>query len=204
MITVVLAGVAYMLPSVYVQVRKSRRREAISGQVVEMLELVSNSLRSGFAFVQSVEMAVKQLKPPIRDELETFVNDMSLGAKTEDALRALSERAGSVDIELMVTTILIQRTTGGNLSEVLDNVASTVRERERLQGDIQALTAQQRFTGLVLSVYPILLGLLFFLISPSLTSVLWEEELGRVLLLIAAVLQVMGFLTIRRILKLDV
>lgn len=204
LITIVLGGVGFMLPSLYVQFRKARRRDAINRQIVEALELISNSLRSGFAFVQSVELAVQQLKPPIRDELEAFLNDTSLGARTEDALRAMAERTGSVDVELMVTTILVQRTTGGNLSEVLDNAAYTVRERDRLQGDIRALTSQQRLSGLVLAVYPILLGALFFVVSPSLMSVLWEEELGRVFLLVAGFLQVMGFVTIRRILKLDV
>lgn len=204
LIAAVTGLVAFMLPALYVQVRKSRRRDAINGQIVEALDLISNSLRSGFAFVQSVEMAIKQLKPPIRDEFEAFINDTALGASTEDALRAMAERSGSVDIELMVTTILVQRTSGGNLSEVLDNVAATVRERERLQGDIRALTGQQRLTGIILSIYPILLGSLFFAMAPDMMSVLWEEELGRIFLLVAGFLQLMGILSIRRILKLEV
>jgi len=105
---------------------------------------------------------------------------------------------------MVVTTILVQRTTGGNLSEVLDNVAETIRERERLQGEIRALTAQQRLTGLILSIYPVMLGLLFFALAPSLMKVLVTEEAGRVLLAVAIFLQVMGMLTIRRILRLDV
>ena len=204
LITLLLAFVAFMVPAFHVQFRKGRRRDAINRQIVEALELISNSLRSGFAFVQSVEMAVKQLKPPIRDEFEAFLNDTSLGARTEDALRAMAERTGSVDIELMVTTILVQRTSGGNLSEVLDNVAATVRERERLHGDIRTLTAQQRLTGLILSIYPILLGAFFFAMSPGMMSVLWEEDLGRVFLAVAAFLQTMGILSIRPILKLEV
>ena len=103
-----------------------------------------------------------------------------------------------------MTTILVQRTTGGNLSEVLDNVAETIRERERLQGEIRALTASQRFTGQILSLYPIALGGLFTLIAPSMMKVLWQDDLGRVMLAIAATLQVFGIITIRRILRLDV
>jgi tight adherence protein B len=200
----ICAIVGYMAPAFYVGLRKARRRDAISAQLVEMLEMLSNSLRSGFAFVQAVELAARQLKPPIKDELEAFLSDTSLGAKTEDALHALADRTASVDIELMVTTILVQRTSGGNLSEVLDNVAATIRERERLQGDIRALTAQQRFTGLVLSVYPILLGLLFVALAPDIWKVLWEKEGGRILLAVAAGLQLLGMLSIRRILKLEV
>jgi len=105
---------------------------------------------------------------------------------------------------MMVTTILVQKTTGGNLSEILDNVAETIRERERLQGEIRALTSSQRLSGIILSIYPIFLLALFTLIAYDLMSVLWTTEAGRILLMIAAVLQVMGFITIRRILRLDV
>lgn len=197
-------AIGFVLPGIAVQLRKTSRRKAINAQLVEMIEMISNSLRSGFAFVQAVELATKQLTPPIKDELEIFVSDASLGAKMDDALRGFAERTGSVDVELMVTSILIQRTSGGNLSEVLDNVANTIRERERLQGDIRALTAQQRFTGIVLSFYPIVLAALFFAISPDLMKVLWEEEGGRILVVIAATLQVLGFLSIQRILRLEV
>ncbi len=204
LLAVVAAGVGYMAPAWYLRLRKSRRQAAIGSQLVETLQLISNALRSGFAFTQAVEMAAKQLTPPIQDELYYFLRDNALGARTDDALRAMVERCGSVDMEMMVTTIIVQRTTGGNLSEILDNVAETIRERERLQGEIRALTAQQRLTGLILSVYPIVLGLLFFTISPSLMKVLWEEEVGRVLLFVAGTLQIMGALSIRQILKLDV
>jgi tight adherence protein B len=104
----------------------------------------------------------------------------------------------------MVTTILVQKTTGGNLSEILDNVAETIRERERLQGEIRALTSSQRLSGIILSIYPLFLFGIFTLIAYDLMSVLWTTEAGRFLLMIAAVLQVMGFITIRRILRLDV
>jgi tight adherence protein B len=114
------------------------------------------------------------------------------------------ERTGSLDIEMMVTTILVQRTTGGNLSEILDNVAETIRERERLKGEIQALTASQRFSGLVLSIYPAFLAAVFFLIAPSVMKVLVTEEVGRILLAVAIGLQLIGAWTIRRILTLDV
>jgi tight adherence protein B len=196
--------VGFLAPSLYVRMRKSRRRDAISGQLVEMLEMLSNSLRSGFALSQAFEMSAKQLKPPIKDELEALISDMSLGAKVEDALRDMADRTGSIDMELMVTTILVQRTSGGNLSEVLESVAATIRERERLQGDIKALTASQRFTGFVLSIYPLLLGALFFVISPNLMGVLWRDELGFAMLGFAGFLQVLGIVSIRRILKLDV
>jgi len=203
-VTVLGFVLGFLVPSFYVQIRKSRRRDAIGTQLVEMLEMLSNSLRSGFALSQAFELAAKQLKPPIKDEIEALISDMSLGAQVEDALRDMAERTGSIDVELLVTSILVQRTSGGNLSEVLDNVATTVRERERLQREIKALTASQRLTGMILSIYPVLLGLLFFALAPSLMEVLWTESLGRVLLIVAGVLQILGMISMRQILKLEV
>ena len=121
-----------------------------------------------------------------------------------DALQAMADRTGTYDIEMMVSSIIIQRTTGGNLSEILDGVADTVRERQHLQGEIKALTASQRFTGFVLSIYPIVLGLVLFSLAPSTWGVLVTEEAGRMLLAVAAVLQVLGIITIRKILTLEV
>ena len=120
------AVIGYMLPRMYMAYRKGRRLGAINGQLVEMMQLVSNSLRSGFAFTQAVELAAKQLEPPIQDELNHLLHDNALGARPEDALKDFAHRTGSYDIDMMVTTILVQRTTGGNLSEILDNVAETI------------------------------------------------------------------------------
>lgn len=202
--TVVLGGAGFMLPSVLLRYYRSRRQKAINAQLAEMLSLLSNSLRSGFAFTQAVELAAKQMGPPITQELDRFLHDISLGAPTDMALQQMADRTGSYDLDMMVSSIMIQRNTGGNLSEILDNVADTIRERERLQGEIRALTSSQRFTGLVLSVYPIFLGALFFALAPGTWKILFEAELGRILLISAAVLQVMGMITIRRILALEV
>ncbi len=198
------ALIGFMVPSWYVTILRQRRVNTINAQMVETLQLISNSLRSGFAFTQAVEMAAKQVQPPIQDELHQFLQDNALGARSDEALLALVERTGSYDVDMMVTTIIVQRTTGGNLSEILENVAETIRERERLQGEIRALTSQQRLTGLVLTFYPPALALLFFVLAPNLMKVMFEEQIGRVLLVVAVTLQVIGAIVIRRILRLDV
>jgi len=193
-----------MGPAAVVRNLKGRRQAALNAQLVETLQMISNGLRSGFAFTQAVELAARQIASPMKDELESFLRDGRLGQAAEDSLKALAERTGSLDMEMIVTTILVQRTTGGNLSEILDNVAETIRERERLKGEIRALTASQRFTGLILSIYPIFLAAVFFLIAPSVMKVLVTEEVGRILLAVAIGLQLIGAWTIRRVLTLDV
>ena len=204
LIAAFMAGAGFMLPAIVLQYYRSRRQNLIGKQLAETLALISNSLRSGFAFTQAVELAAKQIQPPIAEELERFLHDVSLGAPTDVALQQMADRSGSYDLDMMASTIVIQRNTGGNLSEILDNIAETIRERDRLQGEIRALTASQRFTGLVLSLYPLFLAALFFILAPDIWKVLIEEELGRILLIIAVTLQIMGMVTIRRILKLEV
>ncbi len=201
----IAAGVlGFMLPAWLVAIRRASRQKKLNEQLPEMLALISNSLRSGFAFTQAVDLAAEQLAPPISEELKLVQRDTTLGAPMDAALQSMADRSGSADFEMMVSSVLIQRTIGGNLSEILDRVADTVKERERLQGEIRSLTASQRLTGLVLSIYPIVLGLIFFALAPDTWAVLVTEEAGRVMLGLAAVLQVIGIVAIRRILTLEV
>ena len=204
LLAIVAGSLGFMMPAWLVAFRRSRRQAALGDQLPEMLALLANSLRSGFAFTQAIDLAAKQIESPIGEELKLLQRDTSLGAPMDEALQALADRTGTYDFEMMVSSIIIQRTTGGNLSEILDGVADTVREREHLQGEIRALTASQRFTGLVLSIYPLGLGLVLLALAPSTWSVLLTEETGRMLLAIAGTLQVLGIITIRKILTLEV
>jgi len=204
LLAVVLALVGFMLPAFHIRLRKRRRSATISRQLVETLQLITNALRSGFAFAQAVEMAAKQMAPPIKEELIQLLRDVGLGAPMDEALRTMAERSGSYDLDMAVTAMLVQRTTGGNLSEVLDNVSETMRERERIRAEIQSLTASQRLTGFILSIWPVVLAGLFFAITPGTMSVLWTDPLGRIVLAVGIGLQLLGFFTIRRILAIDI
>jgi tight adherence protein B len=199
-----LALVGFMLPALYVALRKRRRRYAIDKQLAEGLSYIANSIRAGFAMLQAFDAAAQRLQPPLSEEFSRLVADVRLGASLEDALTAMGNRVGSYDLDMVITAILIQRSSGGNLSEVLDNVAETIRERDRIRGEIRVLTAQQRFAAWVLSLWPVVLAGIFFLLNPDLMSNLWKEQAGVVMLVIAAVLQVLGFVTIRRIVAVDI
>lgn len=204
LVGVPLAAAGYAIPGLWVALRRRRRLNAIERQLPELLTLLSSSLRSGFGLQQGMDVAARQLEPPMRDEIEGFLLDTNLGASAEAALVNMVERAGSYDLDMVVTAILIQRMTGGNLAEVLDNVGETMRERERIRGEIRTMTAQQRLTGTILSVYPAVLAGLFYLINPKWMSVLFTDGLGQVLLAIGLFLQFLGFLTIRRILDIPI
>lgn len=197
------AFIGFMVPALYVGARTGRRQRLISHQLLEALQLIGNAMRSGVAFLQAVKLAAAQVPSPMADELNQFLTDTTLGAPTEDALRSLADRCGTQDMELVVTTIIIQRTTGGRLAEVLDRIADTMREREQLRGEVRAMTGQQRLSGNIMAVYPFALGGLFTLMAPSIMKVLWQETAGVVLLVTAIVLQVVAIFWMRLVLRLD-
>ena len=204
LIGIVAAAIAYMLPATFLKLRIQRRLRAIEGQLVETVTLVANGLRAGFGFAQSIESAGNRMGPPISNELNRMLLDINLGATTEDALRAMNDRIGSDDIDMVVTAILIQRTTGGNLAEILEQVTETMRERERIHGEIRTLTSSQRLTAWVLSLWPAVLGLVFFAINPSMMSLLWTTGAGFVLLGLWFVLNLLGVVSLQKILAIDV
>ena len=203
-IGVLAGGLAFMLPAFWLQRRIQGRLHKIDAQLVETLTLIANALRSGFAFAQGIDVASKRIPPPMAMELGRLLLDINLGSTIEDALRGLNRRVGSDDVDMVVTAILIQRASGGNLAEILESVTATIRERERIRGEIKTMTAQQRLTGWVLSVWPALLGLVFFLINPHVMSLLWTTTAGIVMLVVWVILNTLGIFTIQRILNIDI
>ncbi len=201
---IVIGAMMYTLPAYWLQFRIKRRLRKINSQLVETITLIANALRSGFAFAQGIDVAAKRVGPPMSAELNRLLLDINLGASIEDALRGMNERIRSDDLDMVITAILIQRQSGGNLAEVLESVTETMRDRERIEGEIKTLTAQQRLTGWVLSVWPALLGLGFFAINPKMMSLLWTTAPGIVLLVVWLVLNSLGIFTIRRILDIDI
>ena len=203
-VAVVGGVVGWTAPAYYVRFARGKRVARIETQLIEFLPALGSSLRSGFAFKPAVEAATLQVSAPLGDELATLLNDLNLGADSATALQNMGDRVGSRDLDVVITAIQVQRTTGGNLPEILDTAASALRDRERIRGEVKTFTAQQRMTGLVLSVYPVLVGLLLLAIMPAVWSKLFTEPAGQMMLAIAAVLQVVGFLAIQRALRIEV
>lgn len=202
------AVVGNLLPSWHLSRRISSRTTKFNDQLVEALDLVSNSLRSGFGLLQSMDLAAEQLDPPLAAEFKRTINDINVGASFEDALVAFNDRMQSNDLDIVITAIQIQRTVGGNLAEVLDTVARTMRERTRIKGEIQTLTAQQRLSGFIVGGLPVaIIGVLFLLgnvTGRNYTEVLFTTNTGRIALLSAVALEGMGIMLIRRIVKIEV
>ena len=196
--------VGYNIPKWYLNHRRKSRVSKLNSQLPEALTMISNSLKAGFGLLQALNTAADQLGHPISTELNRTIHEMNIGSSAEVALLSLSDRAGSYDLDIVVTAILVQRTVGGNLGEILDTVAETMRERIRIRGEIETLTAQQKLTGLVIGCLPIGVGIMFQFMSPGYISPLFHTLVGKAMLGVAVVLEVVGVMIIQRILNIEV
>ena len=201
---VAAAGVGFQLPQMWIKHRQSARAKKLEEQLPEALTMISNSLKAGFGLLQSLSLAAEQLAHPVSTELAQTVHETNIGSSMDEAFIELSKRCDSYDLDLVVTAILVQRTSGGNLGEILENVAETMRERVRIRGEITTLTAQQMMTGFVIALMPVGVGLLFLLVSPEYITPLFTETVGKMMLAVAVVLETVGVMVIRRILAIEV
>lgn len=201
---IMLAPLGWLLVGFWLKRRIASRLHKMEGQLVEMLQMLSSGLRAGFGLLQAMEAAAEQIPAPLSVEIRRTLRDTAMGASVEQALAALNDRVGSADFDIVITAILIQRSVGGNLAEILDNVAHTMRERERIKGEIRTLTSQQRLTGYVIGGIPIALLVIFYAISPDFTGLLFTDPLGRLMLMGAFVSEVIGYLIIQRIVNIEV
>jgi tight adherence protein B len=203
-------GIAFFLPRMWLNLRKSRRLKAFNGQLADTITLLANSLRAGSSFLQSIELVVRESQPPISTEFTRVIREVNLGLSLEQALANMTRRVQSDDLDLMTTAIIIQSQVGGNLAEILDSIAFTIRERVRIKGEIKTLTAQGRLSGYVVAGLPIGLAGILSVVSPNFMAPMFGEPnvagvpVGMLLLFAGGVMMVMGFLAIRRIVDIEV
>jgi tight adherence protein B len=198
------AVLGWYLPQFLLKVAITRRIGKFNSQIGDALTIMSNSLRSGFSFLQAMDMVRKEMPDPIAKEFGISLQEMNWGAPLEEALTGMSARLSSADFELVVTAVLIQRQVGGNLAEVLDNIANTIRERVRIIGEIKTLTAQGKMSGIVIGLLPVLLAVSMFLLNPAYIIPLFSNTIGLILVGLAFISQIIGFVIIRKIVQIPV
>jgi tight adherence protein B len=197
-------AIGWFIPKIWLGRRQGARLKAFNNQLADTIALMGNSLRSGLSLVQSMEMISREAEPPVSEEFQRVVREIGLGVGPQDALLHLVRRVDSDDLELLVTAILVQFEIGGNLSRILDSIASTIRERVKLQGEIRTMSAQGRMAGYVLSGMPIAIGGLLMLIAPSYMGALFTPGPWLVLPVAGFMGVVMGSLVIRKLVAIDV
>ncbi|MBE2238346.1 MAG: type II secretion system F family protein [Caldilineaceae bacterium] len=199
-----VAGVLCVLPILYMKQRETKRRSAFTDQLPDVLTLLVGSLRAGYGMSQAIELLAREVPEPASKEFKRVIHSMSLGLPLQRALEAMAERVESDDFDLVSTAISIQFEMGGNLSSVLENISTTIRERVRILREVQVLTAQQRMTGNVLAGMPIFLAVALSFISPGYFEPFFEPGWPRLLPGAALVMIGIGFMIIRKIVDIKV
>ena len=194
--------IGFMLPRFWLGRRKSGRLGAFNKQLPDTITLIANALRAGSSFLQAIELVVRESAPPISTEFGRVIREVNLGLSFDVALENMVRRVRSEDLELMATAISIQHTVGGNLAEILDSIAYTIRERVRIKGEIRALTAQAVYSGRALALMPVgLLCILWFLNRDYVMTMFSKSNAlcGGIALGLAATLIVVGYFVMNRI-----
>jgi tight adherence protein B len=203
--------IGFLLPRFWLNRRKAGRLNAFNKQLPDTITLIANALRAGSSFLQAIELVVRESRPPISTEFARVIREVNLGLPFEQALENMVRRVRSDDLELMATAISIQHQVGGNLAEILDSIAYTIRERIRIKGEIRTLTAQQRLSGYVVGFLPIGLAGFLFVAAPGFMDPMFANPpaiaglpAGVIILIMGGIMMFIGFMLIRRIVDIEV
>jgi len=204
LLCVVGAIAGFYSPTLFVQQRVRKKQELLNEQLPIALSLMANSLRSGYSYIQAMDLVSKEMPYPIGEEFGILVKEMNLGISTEDSFMNLVKRVNTDDLDLMVTAFLIQRQVGGNLAELLDKIAQTLRERISMKRKIGTLTAQGKLSGVVLCLMPIVLAAIMHLLNPNYLASFISHPLGKLMLGFGLALMVIGIVWMRKIVDIEV
>jgi tight adherence protein B len=197
-----LAGAA--LPLMWLLFKRKRRLKKFQAQLPDALELIARALRAGHSLGSGLNLVAEEMPAPIGTEFSRAFEEQNLGIPLEDALKSLTVRVPNLDLKFFATAVILQRTTGGDLAEILDKIGYIVRERFRIWGQVQALTGEGRLSGIVLLALPPVLFLAVYNLNPKYASKLFTDPMGQQMLLWAGVLQILGALVIRKIVNIKV
>jgi tight adherence protein B len=203
-LALVIGALGALFPTILLRSALSRRTDKLREQLPDVLTIMASSLRAGHSFLQSLDTVAKEITPPAAAEFQRVVSEIRLGRPAEDALEALADRVGSGDFKWAVLAVNIQREVGGNLAEILDNVADTLRERAMLRRQVKVLTAEGRLSAWVLASLPVAIGLYMYAVNPDYIGILFTTTIGWVMIITALTLMVLGVLWMRKIVNIDV
>jgi len=198
------ALIFFAIPWTWLWNKRRKRLKTFAAQLPDALELVARALRAGHSLAAGMHVVAEEMPPPVSKEFGRVYEEQNLGIPLEEALRGITERVPNLDLRFFVTSVAIQRQTGGDLAEILDKIGHVVRERYRILGQVKALTAEGRLSGLVLIALPFGLFLMMLHMKPDYISLLWTDPLGIKMSILALVLQILGAYAIKKIVDIKV
>jgi tight adherence protein B len=200
-----IAGlIMFMIPLTWLWNKRRTRLKKFASQLSDALELVARALRAGHSLAAGMHVVAEEMPTPIADEFNRVYEEQNLGIPIEDSLKNMCDRVPNLDLRFFVTSVLVQRQTGGDLSEILDKIGYVIRERYRILGQVQALTAEGRLSGVILIALPFVLFLMMLYIKPDYIEKLWTNELGIKMSVAALIAQLVGALVIKKIVNIKV
>lgn len=200
----ILPITGFTLPSIYVRRKREKRLDKAAFQLPDVLGSISTSLKSGFSFMQAMQIVSKEIADPLGSEFQQTLREMALGLPAEEALSGLLERLPNKDLEIMVNALLIQRSTGGNLVQILETIQETISNRLKIRGELKTLTAQGRLSATIITLLPVFLFFILNLINPKYFSPMLHSPLGWAMLIFASIFVIIGWLVIRKIVTIEV
>lgn len=198
------ACVGLFIPQIVVRAYEARRKKEFNAQLVDALMVLSGSLKAGLSLLQSFEVLVEEMPPPISQEFNLVIRENRMGISFEECLRHLKIRMKSEDLDLVVTAILVARDTGGDLTETFKQLVFTIRERNKLFGKVKTLTIQGRLQGFIMSLLPVGFAAFAYKINPHFFDIIMKDKLGQILMMYAAVSYIIGVILIRKFSKVEV
>ncbi len=192
------------LPKIWLSAKRQRRVDKFNDGLADMITTIVGSLRAGYSFSQALKTVSEESESPIKEEIQTLLNELNYGISLEEALNNLKTRMPSVDLELMIHAILIQRQIGGNLSLILEIIVNTIRERKKLQRHVRTLTAQGRLSGRVIAGLPVVIFFIMFSMNRDIVMEFLYNRTGQIAIGIGVVMCLIGFFTMNRITKIEV
>lgn len=196
--------VGWKIPRPLVDWWYQRRVDTFVLQMVDGLNLMANALKSGLSPPQAIGLVVQEMPSPMKDEFGLILNETKMGASLEESLVNLTKRIKSDDVEMFVTAVVILKETGGNLAETFDTITTTIRERIKVEKKIAAMTAQGFYQGVLVAMIPPVLGFVFYQTDPDFMRPLFTTPLGWIIILVIATLEIVGFVVIMKVIKIDV
>ncbi len=201
---VLLALIGFWLPQRWLKEQAKRRQTRFAEQFADAAALIGNSVRSGLSLMQALEVLVREMDDPIAYEVYQVLQSIRVGLPVDEALAQWAERQDNSDLHIFVTAVTIQRQTGGDLGHVLNTLAGTIRQRQRIQGQIQSLTAQGRLGAIVLSGLPIFMGIALYFINPDRMGLMFSHPMGWGMLALSGITISAGYLVVRKIVSIDI
>ena len=201
---IIATAVGGLAPYVILRRKRSKRFYKFEEQLPEAIDMLGRAIRAGHPLSSGLKMVADEAKDPVAGEFRRTHEEHRFGLAFEDAMLAMADRLGIVDVRILVTAILIQREVGGNLAEVLDNLASVIRARFNIRRQLRVYTAQGRFSGYVLAVLPIAVGAAIYSLNPPYMKLLFTDPMGKLMVAFAVIFQIIGFLWIRKIVNIEI